>query len=322
MGPVYSDAMDGPPLPTVSVIIPAYGVAHLVADALHSLQAQTLADWEAVVIDDGAPDDVAGALQSFANDPRIRLIQTDNGGLPTARNRAIAASRAPLIALLDGDDMLEPDYLARMTAAVSASPDIGLVSCDATYFGDSRVGERFSAYVPQEPPVTLARVLDRRFNIFITALFRREAFERAGGFDSSLRSAEDLDLWLRILADGWQAAYMPAPLARYRRRAGQMSGDTARLLAAEDQVYAAMEQRLGERPERAIATARRVEIAQSLAQIEGEALIRAGQARSGVARLWTSGIARRSPRWAVILPLMTIAPFLALPLLRLRDRMN
>lgn len=311
-----------PTPPTVSVIVPAYGVAHLLGDALRSLQAQSFADWEAIVIDDGAPDDVAGAVQPFADDPRIRLIQTDNGGLPTARNRAIEHARAPLIALLDGDDVVEPGYLAAMVRAIEADPAIGLVCCDATYFGDSRVGERFSDHVPQVGPVTLDRVLSRQFNIFITVLFRVEAWRAVGGFDASLRSAEDLDLWLRILGAGWRAAYVAEPLARYRRRSGSMSSDTARLLRAEDQVYAAAQARLAGRPEAATAAAMRAEIARALARVEGEGLILSGDARTGLARLREGRMDGVSWRWRWLMPLMSAAPPLAPPLFRLRAWLN
>lgn len=311
-----------PTPPTVSVIVPAYGVAHLLGDALRSLQAQSLADWEAIVIDDGAPDDVAGAVQPFADDPRIRLIQSDNGGLPTARNRAIGHARAPLIALLDGDDVVEPGYLAAMVRAIEADPAIGLVCCDATYFGDSRVGERFSDHVPQEGPVTLDRVLSRQFNIFITVLFRAEAWREVGGFDASLRSAEDIDLWLRILGAGWRAAYVAEPLAKYRRRSGSMSSDTARLLRAEDQVYAAAEARLAGRPEAATASAMRAEIARALARAEGEGLILSGNARTGLVRLREGQMDAVSWRWRWLMPVMSALPPLAPPLFRLRAWLN
>ena len=119
----------------VAVIVPAYGVAHLVGEALESLQAQTMADWECVVVDDGAPDDVAAAVAPFLDDSRITLLETENGGVSTARNRAIARTRAPLVALLDGDDMLRPDYLARTCAALEADPQARLVTVNARIFG-------------------------------------------------------------------------------------------------------------------------------------------------------------------------------------------
>ena len=123
------------PPPRAAVIVPAYGVAHLVGEALRSLQAQTMPDWECAVIDDGAPDDVAAAVVPFLSDPRIRFIATPNRGVSAARNRAIAATTAPAIALLDGDDLLRPTYLERTLAALEAEPDARLVTCNARIFG-------------------------------------------------------------------------------------------------------------------------------------------------------------------------------------------
>ncbi|MBA4048605.1 MAG: glycosyltransferase family 2 protein, partial [Sphingomonas sp.] len=68
--------------PLVSIIVPAFGLAHLVGETIESIIAQTVTEWEAIVIDDGAPDDVAGAVQPYLSDPRIRFMSTDNGGLP------------------------------------------------------------------------------------------------------------------------------------------------------------------------------------------------------------------------------------------------
>ena len=72
---------ESPARPRVAVIVPAYGVAHLVGEALASVQAQTFQDWECVVIDDGAPDDVAGAVAPFLSDPRICFLATANQGV-------------------------------------------------------------------------------------------------------------------------------------------------------------------------------------------------------------------------------------------------
>lgn len=301
--------------PSISIIVPAYGVAHLVGEALASLQAQDFAGWEAIVVDDGAPDDVAGALAPFKEDPRIRLLATDNGGLATARNRAIAVAHAPLIALLDGDDLYEPDYLSTMIAAIEADPGIGFVTCDATNFGlPSREGQLFSRHAPQQPPVTLARVLRREFNIFVGCVIRRGALDSVGGFDGELRSAEDLDLWIRLLAQGWACAHVPRPLVRYRRRPDSLSANAAGLLRATEQVYAKAETALRGRPEAAIAAHMRTSTLRQIDWIAGEAMIREGRTRDGVALLTRSGADRRSLRWRVAMPIMRAAPGLA-PLL-------
>lgn len=309
--------------PDVSVIVPAYGVAHLLGEALASLQAQSHASWEAIVVDDGAPDDVAGAISRFSDDPRIRLLQTDNRGVATARNRAIAIARAPLIALLDGDDLYAPAYLSRMIAAIRADPRLGFVSCDAIYFGEPRRnGRRFSEYSPQRAPVTLDRVLRRRFNVFTASILRRDAFDAIGGYDPALPAAEDFDLWVRMLEAGWRGGYVAAPLARYRRRSGSLSRQTEAMVRALAASYRAAARRLGNRREGRTAARMATRIEREMAWAEGDALIRGGRVTEGLRLLRAARAWRRSPRWLLAMPLMLAAPSLAPPLLRGRHRNN
>lgn len=307
--------------PIVSIIVPAYGLAHLVGETIDSILAQTYPHWEAIIVDDGAPDDVESAVQPYLSDARIKLLKTDNGGLSTARNRAIAVSSGALIALLDGDDLYEPRYLELMTDAILADPGLGFVTCDATYFGASRVGQRFSAHVPQIDPISLERLLRRDFNVFITSLIRREALIDAGGFDPALRSAEDFDLWIKIIERGWRAAYVNVPLSRYRRRADSMSANTAKLLGAVATVYANAEMRLVGRAEAAVAHAMRASVERELAVIEGEALVLAGHTRAGMRRLREGEPWTRSIKWYVAMPLLSL-PGLARPVLAARARLN
>jgi glycosyltransferase involved in cell wall biosynthesis len=311
------------PVPAVTVIVPAYGVAHLVGEALRSLQAQSFADWEAIVVDDGAPDDVESALVPFEADARIRFLSTDNRGVATARNRAIGHARAPLVALLDGDDLYEPDYLAVMIEAISADARLGFVSCDAVYFGDdARDGRRFSDFSPQSPPVTLTRVLRRECNVFTACILRKAAFDAIGGYDGTLRAAEDFDLWLRLLESGWQGGIVPRPLARYRRRADSLSHQTRPLMLALARVYRAAAARLGPTAEGKVADAMRARIERESAWDEGDALIRAGRVREGLRVLRAARAWERSGRWRVAMPLMMVVPALAGPILRSRQRWN
>jgi glycosyltransferase involved in cell wall biosynthesis len=306
--------------PRIAVIVPAYGVAHLLGEALASLQAQTVADWEAIVIDDGAPDDVAGACAAFADDPRIHLLMTDNGGVAVARNRAIAASQAPYVALLDGDDAYEPDYLATMLAAIEQQPDIGFVTCDAVFTGlADRAGQRFSHFHPQAGAITLDRVIRREFNVFIGCTIRRSALDGIGGYDPALRSAEDLDLWIRLLAAGWGARLVAEPLVRYRRRPGSLSSNETAMLDAGMQVYEKAVAALAGRPEQAAARAMLAPVLARQSWIEGEALILAGDTRRGLELL--RGLENRSLRWQLAMPLMRLFPALAAPMLRMRSRL-
>lgn len=309
-------------IPAVSVVVPAWGVAHFVGEALASLQAQSFTDWEAVVVDDGAPDDVAGAVAPFAQaDPRIRFLATSHGGLSAARNRAIAAARAPLISLLDGDDCYRRDYLEKMVAAISADPGLGLVTCDATFTGKTaRDGRRFSEYQSQVGEPTLDAVIARRFNIFGATILRREAIDATGGFDEDLAAAEDLDLWIRILETGWRAAYVAEPLVIYRRRAGSLSSSTVKLHRATVKLYEKAVARLAGRPEAQTAAAM-VERMQDMAGwAEGEDLVIAGQTLAGLRVLRRSHAEHRSPRWRVMMVVFRVMPPLARPLLTWRRR--
>lgn len=306
-------------LPAISVIVPAYGVAAFLGEALASLKDQDFRDWEAIVVDDG-DGEVAGVAAPFLADPRFRLLATANGGVSRARNQGVAAARAPLIALLDGDDIYEPAYLSAMRAAIVADPAIGFVSCNARFFGDAREGRRFSDQMAQEPPVTLARVLAREFNVFTAAIMRREAFDAVGGYDESLCAGEDLDLWIRILEADWRGGYLPEPLARYRRRAGSLSWDTVPMLEAVVRLYASAAERNRDRPEAAIAESMREQSARRLEWETGEALIRAGRSREGVAMLARAGAGGRSLRWAAAMTVMRAAPGLARALIGFRER--
>jgi len=304
-------------LPRLSVIVPAYGVAHLIGDALRSLQAQSRPDWEAIVVDDGAPDDVAGALAPFADDPRIRFLHTENGGLPTARNRAIAMARADWIALLDGDDAYEPDYVHTMLAAVERQPGVDFLTSDATYFGADRVGQRFSHHHSQSGALTLGGVLRREFNVFVGCTIRRDAVEAIGGFDQELRTAEDLDLWVRLLAAGYRGAYLPEPLVRYRRRPGSLSSDGRAMAAGTRAAYEKFVGLLAARPEQADARRILAGLDTEQAWQDGETLILEGKADHGLTLM--AGSERRSLRWQVAMPVMQRFPALARPLLQARQ---
>lgn len=308
-----------PPPAAMTIVIPAYGVAAMLADALDSVIAQDRPDWQAIVVDDG-DSHVAGHVAPYLADPRIRFLRTDNGGLPTARNRAIAASDTPYVALLDGDDILEPEFVSSMIAALEASPRNGFATSDATFFGADRVGELFSSYCPQALPATLERVIRREFNIFGLTAMRREAIEAVGGFDTSLKSSEDLDAWIRLLAAGWELAYVARPLARYRRREGQMSGNTPVMLRTARAVMDKARRELAERPEAAAADEMCRRIERDIEIEEAFGRIAAGECRAGVADLIRLGVGARSPRWRKALLIMRIAPFLAPWLLRLRER--
>ena len=320
---VNARAMLAPASPPsrIAVIVPAYGVAHLLGEALASLQAQTLTAWECVVIDDGAPDDVAAAVAPFLRDSRIRFIATANHGVSAARNRAIAESSAPYIALLDGDDLLRPDYLARTVAVLDADAAARLVTCNARIFG-AVARERPCFTRPQGSGDgtngTLGDVLDRSFGVYIGTTFRRNDFDATGGFDTAMAQAEDLDLWVRLMLLGGHARYVDEVLGDYRVRPGSASASAERMLLGNIRVYEKALPHLAGRPERALVERLIRENRQALAFEHAIDRIIDGDTRRGLAELHAAGTQLGGAVWSAALVAWQVFPALARPMLRWR----
>jgi glycosyltransferase involved in cell wall biosynthesis len=315
----------GTAAPRVAVIVPAYGVAHLVGEALDSVLAQTFGEWECWVVDDGAPDDTARAVLPYLSDPRIRFLETGHGGVACARNRAIARARAPYVALLDGDDLLRPRYLERMVAALDAEPEARLVTCDARNFG-AVPQESFCASAMQRGHGrmrgTLGQVLDRSFAVYIGSSFRRSDWERVSGFDESMAHCEDFDFWVRLLMLGGHALYLDEVLGEYRVRPSSASASGEKMIRGVLYTYDKVLPQLGERPEadivRAMIDRRRVELEFEWAVDR----VLAGDMAAGLASLHrtrgnTGGLA-----WPAALALWDLFPGLAAPMLRRRRQSN
>lgn len=222
--------------PTVSVIIPAYNVAEYIAQTLNSVFAQTYSDYEVIVVNDGSTDATEAALAPFLG--CLNYLRQANAGPSAARNAALRHARGKYVALLDGDDLLVPDYLEKMVGRLEAEPGVDLIFANAVLFGDPRFeGRLFFDYSPAGEPVTFERVLMRECNVCIAAVFKREVIERVGGFDPRFRGVEDYDLWLRMLKVGARFALTREPLLRYRKRAASLSADEVKLARGVCGVY-------------------------------------------------------------------------------------
>lgn len=312
--------------------MPAYGVAHLVGEALESLLGQTMTDWECLVIDDGAPDDVAGAVSAFLSDSRIFYLHTANQGVSAARNRAIRKTRAPLIALLDGDDLFRPDYLAAMCDVLEADHHLRLATCNARVFGAVR---RERTCIDRKQGTSdglhgsLADVLDRSFNVYIGTTFRRCDFETIGGFDETMAQSEDFDLWVRLMLLGGRARYVDAVLGDYRVRPGSASANAERLRLGNIKVYEAARVALaaegqeGERPEIALPEIALIDsmIAENRAVLAFEHAIDKvidGDTARGLRELRALGEQVSGWVWAIAFQVWKLFPSLARPMLSWR----
>ena len=210
--------------PLVSVVIPAYNRAALIGESLESVYAQTYEPLEVIVVDDGSSDDLASALSPYL-DRGLRLIRHEvNKGAPAARNTGIAEAKGEFIAFLDSDDLWEPDKTARQVSALLASgPETALV-----YSGIRKIDQNGKFLGFKNPAKKGSIYLDLLANNWIgstsTALVRASALTRVGGFDVTLRSRQDLDLWLRIARE-FTVDFVDAPLVIYRVHTNRISSN-------------------------------------------------------------------------------------------------
>ncbi len=205
--------------PVVSAIIPTYNRARDVRVAVASAVDQTYpaASLEIVVVDDGGSDDTQAVLAREFGD-RVRYLRKPNGGVSAARNFGMEHSRGAYLALLDDDDEWKPSKIAKQAALLTARPAIGMVVTDVERMDEQRATfEVFDrrAQFPADGWV-LPHALRLPSLAPASAMFRREVFEATGGFDASLRTAEDLDFLLRV-ALRFQVAVVPEPLTRAMR---------------------------------------------------------------------------------------------------------
>lgn len=215
-------------MPRVSVVIPSYNCAAYLPEAVQSVLGQTFRDFEILVVDDGSTDETPELAAAFGR--AVRYIRQANRGLSAARNTGIDRSTGQYISVLDADDLVEPDYLELMLAALDAAPDAAAVYCGYRTVDPANRPLFQVKRPPALPPERLhAALLDGNFIAPPCILVRRDAYAQAGPFDERLTACEDWDMWLRIAA---LAPVLPLDrlLVRYRVRPGSMSGDPERML--------------------------------------------------------------------------------------------
>jgi glycosyltransferase involved in cell wall biosynthesis len=215
-------------IPGVSVVIPAYNYARFLPGAIESVLNQTYPRFELIVVNDGSTDETAEVVARYGG--RVRYIYQENAGLSAARNTGIRAAEFPFVSFLDADDEFAPDLLDRiMSVFASLPPNFGLVSCrelqiDAN--GDFRPQKSLDLGGDWE--ITIRDVLLKTRFPACGLVVRREVFEQCGYFDTSLRSSEDRDMWIRI-AVCWRLHQVAEPLVRIRQHAQSMSKNGDRM---------------------------------------------------------------------------------------------
>ena len=218
--------------PLVSVITPAYNVAPFVGQAIESVLAQTMADFEMIVVDDGSGDGTSDVVRTFAErDTRIVLVQSANRGVSTARNTAMPRARGRYFAFLDADDIWDRMFLAHTLAILGDHPGFSIVTANARNLGGTCSGEAVRQWPPTRQELTMRDIVEHEDAVFIMSVFRREVFDTIGGFDPARSKSEDYHFWLRAVRAGFRCIAEPLPLGLYRRRTGSASTDEIGMLS-------------------------------------------------------------------------------------------
>jgi glycosyltransferase involved in cell wall biosynthesis len=216
----------------LSVVVPCFSVGALAVEAVRSILRQTMADVEIIVVDDGSTDDTLMQVLRI-DDRRLTCITQGNRGLAGARNTGIRHARAPLIGFCDGDDVWHPSKAAKHLAVMEQDPTIGLTFSYSAYLDESGAPTGQFLVTRCRAPTARDLVVRNHVGNGSTPIVRKECFERAGLFDETLRSCEDVEMWVRLaVLTPYALRLIPEPLTGYRVRQGSLTVSYDSFLAA------------------------------------------------------------------------------------------
>jgi glycosyltransferase involved in cell wall biosynthesis len=199
--------------PLVSVVVPARDAERTLGETLESVLAQTYAPFEVLVVDDASTDRTAVVAAGFDG---VRVVVGAGRGASAARNLGVRASNGELLAFVDADDTVPLTKLADQAGFLAAHPEVGCV-----------LGRQELLVEREALPAWLER--DTVFGDvggvpLMSMVLRRSAFELVGGFDESLRIAEDRDLLVRLRARGIGIEFLDCIVLRRRIHESNLSG--------------------------------------------------------------------------------------------------
>ena len=211
--------------PMISIIVPCYNQAKYMREALDSVLASTLSDWECIIVNDGSKDATIDIAREYeTKDPRFIVVDIPNGGLANARNVGIRHSHGKYILPLDSDDKIGEKYLELAVAHIEKHPETKVVCCECEYFGN--VNGAFTL-----PTYSYDQLLWQ--NLFVaTSVYRRSDYDRTSGYNTNMKHGhEDWDFWLSLLSPNDKVYRIPDVQFYYRKHGVSMIDGTIKRLS-------------------------------------------------------------------------------------------
>lgn len=208
-------------MPFFSVIIPLYNKANFIAKTLKSVQDQSFNDFEVIVVNDGSTDKSLDIVEQIQDD-RIQIINQDNLGASSARNRGVKQANAKWIALLDADDIWFKNHLEELYITIQKLKNVDIVSnayqikLNSNYTKTPTYSKNISNQITYINNYFEYSYIDPLF--WTSSIgFKKSCFTQINGFDETLKTGEDLDLIIRFILKNFTLAYNPKVTLLYKR---------------------------------------------------------------------------------------------------------
>ncbi|MBK8102686.1 MAG: glycosyltransferase family 2 protein [Cellvibrionales bacterium] len=232
--------------PLVSIVVPTYNYAVFLAEAVESALHQSHKNIEVIIVDDGSTDNTAVVAQALVQqDARVRYIYQPNQGLSAARNTGIKNAQGDFLVFLDADDVMHAHKIATHWVHFKREPLTDISYGSSRYFLSGQPEKTFASIALDEqdwmPKVSgstaeiMPTLIANNMMPVCSAMLRRRVVDAVGGFDTSLKSLEDWDYWLRVATQKFYFSYSDdQQLAAYIRVHGiSMSQNTLRMLQVQ-----------------------------------------------------------------------------------------
>lgn len=211
--------------PLLSVIIPAYNSDKFLPDAIMSVIDQTYKNWELIIIDDGSTDNTKTEAINFQSDTRIKVFRQQNQGPAAARNRGIKEAAGDNLSFLDADDIWDSNKLDLQYQASAFHNDTISLTSIIRFYVDKNGNKKYfnltepPVYInPQDYQKKIISLENLHMANFCSAIIPKQAIQDVGGYDETLTTAEDWDLWIRLASlNKYKFVNINKPLVCYRK---------------------------------------------------------------------------------------------------------